>query len=377
MVEECTGCLGCIDICKVGALDVETMEDGFIYPKIDKDKCVECGKCISVCSFKNPIKKLYPQDTYIAISSDVTNTINSTSGGIFWELANAIISNGGYVCGCVLDQELNPVHIISNKIEDIVSMQGSKYIQSDMSTIYPQINKICQEKKDILFTGTPCQCSAIKLHFPNYEHLYLVDIVCHGVPSSALWKKNLNELNITKSNGKMQFRIKGKYDRTRYAISINNKIIDYKKNGYYTLFMKERSFRKSCYQCQFAEDKRVGDITIGDCNTWGDYANFYPDKPISILLVNSFKGEALFNMIKDNIEYENLDFEKEKKCNRQLSVPSDIKKRVHDYELYDITFGEKKLSDYSEGYKLVDYFKYIIKRILPVKLRHNIQGIIK
>ena len=96
----------------------------------------------------------------------------------------------------------------------------------------------------------------------------------------------------------MQFRIKGKYDRTRYAISINNKIIDYKKNGYYTLFMKERSFRKSCYQCQFAEDKRVGDITIGDCNTWGDYANFYPDKPISILLVNSFKGEALFNMIK-------------------------------------------------------------------------------
>lgn len=186
MVEECTGCLGCIDICKVGALDVETMEDGFIYPKIDKDKCVECGKCISVCSFKNPIKKLYPQDTYIAISSDVTNTINSTSGGIFWELANAIISNGGYVCGCVLDQELNPVHIISNKIEDIVSMQGSKYIQSDMSTIYPQINKICQEKKDILFTGTPCQCSAIKLHFPNYEHLYLVDIVCHGVPSSAL-----------------------------------------------------------------------------------------------------------------------------------------------------------------------------------------------
>ena len=66
MVEECTGCLGCIDICKVGALDVETMEDGFIYPKIDKDKCVECGKCISVCSFKNPIKKLYPQDTYIA-----------------------------------------------------------------------------------------------------------------------------------------------------------------------------------------------------------------------------------------------------------------------------------------------------------------------
>lgn len=360
MVEECTGCLGCIDICKVGALDVETMEDGFIYPKIDKDKCVECGKCISVCSFKNPIKKLYPQDTYIAISSDVTNTINSTSGGIFWELANAIISNGGYVCGCVLDQELNPVHIISNKIEDIVSMQGSKYIQSDMSTIYPQINKICQEKKDILFTGTPCQCSAIKLHFPNYEHLYLVDIVCHGVPSSALWKKNLNELNITKSNGKMQFRIKGKYDRTRYAISINNKIIDYKKNGYYTLFMKERSFRKSCYQCQFAEDKRVGDITIGDCNTWGDYANFYPDKPISILLVNR-----------------NLDFEKEKKCNRQLSVPSDIKKRLHDYELYDITFGEKKLSDYSEGYKLVDYFKYIIKRILPVKLRHNIQGIIK
>ena len=97
----------------------------------------------------------------------------------------------------------------------------------------------------------------------------------------------------------------------------------------------------------------------------------------AILLVNSFKGEALFNMIKDNIEYENLDFEKEKKCNRQLSVPSDIKKRLHDYELYDITFGEKKLSDYSEGYKLVDYFKYIIKRILPVKLRHNIQGIIK
>ena len=142
--------------------------------------------------------------------------------------------------------------------------------------------------------------------------------------------------------------------------------------------MKERSFRKSCYQCQFAEDKRVGDITIGDCNTWGDYANFYPDKPISILLVNSFKGEALFNMIKDNIEYENLDFEKEKKNvtgNYQFLLILKKDYMIMNYMI--LLLEKKKLSDYSEGYKLVDYFKYIIKRILPVKLRHNIQGIIK
>lgn len=377
MVEECTGCLSCIDICKVGALDVETAKDGFFYPKMDKNKCVECGKCNSICSFKNSIKKIYPQNSYAAISSNISNTINSTSGGMFWELANAIIKNDGYVCGCVFDRELNPVHIISNKIDDVIRMQGSKYIQSDMSKIYSQISKICKENKVILFTGTPCQCAAIKLRFPQYEHLYLVDIVCHGVPSVSLWKKNLREMNITNVRGNVQFRIKDKYDRTRYAMSINNKVIDYRRNGYYTLFMKERSFRKSCYKCQFAQNKRVGDITIGDCNTWRDYDKFYPDKPISILLVNSLKGNVLFKMIKENIEYVNLDFEKEKNFNKQLSIPSDIKNRLHDQELYDITFGEKNLNDYSAGYKIIDYFKYIIKRILPTKLRQELQGKVK
>ena len=379
MVEECTGCLGCIDICKVGALDVETMEDGFIYPKIDKDKCVECGKCISVCSFKNPIKKLYPQDTYIAISSDVTNTINSTSGGIFWELANAIISNGGYVCGCVLDQELNPVHIISNKIEDIVSMQGSKYIQSDMSTIYPQINKICQEKKDILFTGTPCQCSAIKLHFPNYEHLYLVDIVCHGVPSAKIFKKYIEFLEKKYEKKVVNYEFRNK-DKARWGEFIakvifedgTEKYIKADEDNYYSNFLKGTIYRECCYQCKYANTNRVGDITIGDF--WGiEQVNekFYSRDGVSLVLINSEKGKNFLKNLKESVIVSEQTIEQAVKRNGNLSKPT-LRLEIRD----NIYKGIDEENFINKKLKIKGRLKNKIKRIIPKKVKNIIKKII-
>lgn len=374
MVNKCVGCMSCVSSCKVGAIHKIVSDDGFVYPEVDKSICVHCGLCDSNCIAINPVKAQYPSKTYVAIAKNKKDIEKSSSGGMFWVFAKHFIDNGGYVCGCVFDDNYNAVHIISDKIEDVMRMQGSKYVQSSMCGVFEKISEICKINKKLLFTGTPCQCAAVKQYFKGCSNIFYIDIICHGVPSNKLWQKNLEEMYKINPR-KIEFRIKNKYERTRYAFNIDErKKIDYRKNGYYSLFMNEKNFRKSCYHCQFAIPERVGDLTMGDCNTWMDYFDFYPEYPISSLMLNTESGLRLFDEVKDKLEYKVLDYNKEQIGNKQLSRPADVKNRLSDTDLQSLTFGKANLSEYKIGMKFKDYIKLFLKHIFPTKFRYRLQG---
>ena len=51
--EDCCGCTACCSVCPVKAIKMIENSEGFLYPQIDKEKCVKCHKCINSCAFKN------------------------------------------------------------------------------------------------------------------------------------------------------------------------------------------------------------------------------------------------------------------------------------------------------------------------------------
>ena len=66
-------------------------------------------------------------------------------------------------------------------------------MQSDLNTIFQQVKVDLQNGYTVLFSGTPCQTAGLNAYIGKKlrEHLFLVDIICHGVPSPYIWKDYL------------------------------------------------------------------------------------------------------------------------------------------------------------------------------------------
>ncbi len=380
--KKCVGCFLCLDKCPTRAISKTVSKDGFEYPTINNDKCISCGICLKNCPVNLQDEKKYPMESFLTISKHKEEK-NSSSGGLFYSIAKSFLEEmDGYVVGCVFDNNYEVKHILTNDIKDIYKMQGSKYVESSISYLYTPIKDILSQKKRVLFSGTPCQCSAMKKCFGNNPYFYCIDIVCHGVPSRLLWEKEIHNLQRKYKFSRISFRYKNKYEKTGYSLSLFDKDklikrIPYKKNGYYSLFINSKNFRKSCYSCEFAYEKRISDMTIGDCNTWLDYNDFYPEKSLSIALINTLKGKEIWDLVIPNIEFVHLNYEKEKKMNAQLSRPSHIENRLSDEELFKIINEDISLDKYAIGTTKLDDLKSIIKNLISVKTRENIRRLIK
>ena len=191
----CMGCGACVDTCPVKAIKFEFDEtDWHLHPVVDETKCINCGKCVSVCPAKNE-KTIENFKTFgfAAVAKDDIRK-KSSSGGMFYTLANYILSKKGFVAGVVFDDKLTAKHIISNKIEDIVNMCGSKYVQSNPSGIYLEVEKLLKKDKLVLFSGTPCQIAGLRKFISKvYKNLLCVDIFCHGTPSPKVFDFYLSE----------------------------------------------------------------------------------------------------------------------------------------------------------------------------------------
>lgn len=181
----CTQCHACEAVCPKHCISFEVGKDGFSIPKIDALLCVQCGLCTKSCHQLNPIReKSTPIRANAAWSLDMTVRGKSSSGGVFSELAKRVFSRHGVVVGAVMNNQLRVVHTIAMNEEQLVSMRGSKYVQSDLTGIYPDVKKLLKEGRFVLFTGTPCQVSGLYSYLKkDYENLLTCDLVCHGVPS--------------------------------------------------------------------------------------------------------------------------------------------------------------------------------------------------
>ena len=205
----CTGCAACVDICPQHAIKMLLNQEGFLYPKIDEKRCNLCGLCFTRCPSANPT--YVNEQTPCCIAAMAPQRANSSSGGAFTVLAEETLRQGGYVCGAAWTDNLEVKHIIISKKEDLYKLQKSKYIQSTVSDIYPQIKKLLAQNKKVFFTGTPCQVAGLNAYLNNkYDNLLTADLICHGVPSPKVFKQYLHELPLRSNENIQSFDFRDK-----------------------------------------------------------------------------------------------------------------------------------------------------------------------
>ena len=384
--EKCFGCGLCKNKCPYNAIEFIENSEGFLYPQIIKEKCKNCGICYNVCPAINSIDNHneFKEECYMTISKDKVIYKNSASGGFATCLSEYVITNlQGVVYGCNLDDNGNVKHIRVDNNKDLVKLQDSKYVQSNILDIFKKVKEDASNKK-VLFIGTPCQVEAIEkyLNRKELDNLITCDLVCHGVPSPKLFKNYLNYLS-KKYNRKVtdyRFRNKTTFDkcgfRGKLKIAQKDKYFFAEEDIYYRDLLEEKNYRLSCYNCKYKVNKRVGYFTIGDVNSWENYYDFYPELASSLVIVNNSKAKNLFDELEQKLFVKEISLEKEKKINKALSRQTELpEERKQIYQKY------KNLKQYEDEITIdIDkkmQIKNIMKIVIPFKVRIFVKKILK
>lgn len=275
--EKCTGCGACVQRCPKQCISWTTKEFGFRYPKIDKDTCINCSLCEKVCPIDKALTVPLEQKAYAAVHKDSEVLAKSTSGGAFTALADAIFAHKGVVYGAAMMDGMQVKHIRAEDKSSFEDLRSSKYLQSDTGTTYQCVERDLKQGKAVLYSGTPCQIDGLKYFLgKNYENLYTVDIVCHGVGSQAYFDKYMDFAKERYGKIKaLRFRSKeyAGWSCGGGVVVVDSsdclKKIPYRDfdNYYYAYFLSGDIYRKCCYSCKYANTKRVGDFSLGDY--WG------------------------------------------------------------------------------------------------------------
>ena len=303
---KCTGCGACLNVCPKQCISMTYNSRLELVPQIGTD-CVNCGLCKKKCPVNNSSEnKNKSLKCYAAYSSSYRES--SSSGGIASSLANAILTDGGVVCGCIFDGKVH--HIVSSDKDTVYAMRGSKYVQSQTDRCYAEIKKIIATRK-CLFIGTPCQVAAVKSIVGNSENIYCIDLICHGTPSPRYLQEVIESFGGCEN---ISFR-----NNDNFTMTVDGKSSNISER-YMMSFLNGLTFRESCYSCPFAEKDRVGDITLGDFWEIKNFKN--KQSGVSLVLINSSKGEELLQMATDDIVFEERTFEEAYFGNPQLVHPS-------------------------------------------------------
>lgn len=270
--KDCCGCHVCASICAKHCITMQSDEEGFLYPVVDKDACTDCGLCEKVCPVINQSEPRKPLKVYAAKNKNEEIRRQSSSGGIFTLLAERVIVEGGVVFGARFDENWDVIHSWADTIEGIAAFRGSKYVQSTIGDTYREAKDFLKQGRKVLFSGTPCQIAGLKKYLrKDYDNLLTVDVVCHGVPSPRIWNEYLKSLHLTnigaishkdKSTGwrGYSFSIKDTEGRLIFTEKAS-------KNKYLKAFVSNLTLRPSCFSCSSKSGKSLSDVTLADY--WG------------------------------------------------------------------------------------------------------------
>lgn len=311
--EDCCGCGACYDACSKHAISWLPDEEGFYYPSIEKDKCVDCGLCNKVCpiinsEFLNSKNKSYTPKVIGCYHRDEAIRFSSTSGGAFWGFAEEFVKSGGYVAGAIFTDHFKVKHIVTNDINELNKIKGSKYVQGDCRGMYIRILRLLKEGEKVLATGLPCQMAALRQYLrKDYDNLLVVDLICHSVTSPLAFDKYVEYLENEYGAKMVSYHPKNKeyggWHKFAFKATFENGK-KYVKNGmddYFTeIFVGHDHIlcRYSCYDCRFKHFPQPSDITIGDF--WGiDKIDpeFDSPKGVSKVIINTIKGEKYFSSL--------------------------------------------------------------------------------
>lgn len=394
--EECCGCGLCSAVCPKKCISFEQDDEGFLYPKVREDDCVHCGKCLSACHNKNKVSETNasPREskkgasnstkpsvlsTHIGYNRDEKKRLLSSSGAIFYELAASVLRDNGVVYGAAFTEDFSVEHLRIDDECNLSKLLTSKYVQSKSFDVFSNIKADMEAGRKILFSGTPCQTAAIKefaKRCKNSENLFLVDIVCHGVPSPGIWQSYLKNMTGDGIIKEVCFRDKslaGWHDYRLHVEYVDRRNVTHHKresretNAYMRSFMSGWNIRPCCYRCEFKKSNYAGDITLGDA--WGIehvFPNWTDDKGISLIVVRSDKGIDMLESIRDRIVISDSKFESWKRYNSSI-----VKATCYNLcraEIF-LKYKEEDSASFWRSQSVIpirDRFRYLAKRCLKI-----------
>lgn len=319
----CTACGACIDSCPFNALELSFEEYGELAPKVDYEKCQECGVCHKVCPALHPAELHMPTRTYAAWSKKGCDVRLSSSGGVAAVLSRSVIESGGVVFStAVVDGSARCVE--ASSIDEIDNLRGSRYVYSAPSDCYKKIKAYLRKGVQVLFVSTPCQIAALRSILGSKDwNLICVDLICHGTPSPALLEEHFRDRGVAAWDS---FSFRGERDFKLCAYS--NQEIVYEKpcfeDEYFSAFVTGIIHRNACYECPYACNKRTGDLTIGDF--WGldkESLKVIPPGKVSLVLANTPVGLEVIDGLREDLYLERRSFmEADNESQTNLHAPS-------------------------------------------------------
>lgn len=317
---DCCGCYACGNVCSKKAISFKADKEGFWYPEVDVEKCVECGLCEKVCPVLHQKEEIKPIEVKAAININEKVRINSSSGGVFSILAENTIQQGGVVFGAQFNSNWEVVITPAETLEQVASFRGSKYLQARIGDSYIKCKEFLLTGRQVLFSGTPCQIAGLHNFLRrDFDNLITVDFVCHGVPSPGVWLKYLEEkLGSSKSNIiRINFRAKPEgWKKFHLEIEAGKEFSKlnlsswHRTDPYMKAFLGNMILRPSCYFCPAKCGKSHSDLGMADF--WGVeevFSEMDDDKGTSIVLVNTPKGKTAMEngkMICKEVEYDTI-----------------------------------------------------------------------
>ncbi len=308
--EQCTGCGACKAVCPKGAISFSPDEEGFPSPVVEKDVCVHCGLCEKTCPALHMPEMHTIREAYAVQIKDKAALRESTSGGVFTALSREIFRRGGVVYGCVWDKQYRAIIRKAENEEEMKPMRGSKYVWSWAGDAFPEIRGLLEAGRTVLFTGLPCQAAGLRAYLRKpYQNLIALDFLCSGAPSPMALRSYLKTICPDEEFADLNLKFR---DKEPHGVGVHisyrgqngtgRKSGQHISNSYYYSFYTRLINRYCCYHCQYRTDVRVSDLTMGDY--WGVEAfhqEFDIRAGVSALLVNSEKGGALLEAVKEEL----------------------------------------------------------------------------
>lgn len=334
--EDCCGCSACYNVCTKQAITIKPDEEGFLYPEIDQMHCVDCGRCTEICPVirKGNYKESGTPRFFVARHRSREVLRQSTSGGAFTAISDAILLQKGVIYGADYDENFHVFHQRAETPEQRDRMRISKYVQSDMGDTYSQIKADLQEGRMVLFTGTPCQAAGLRGFMgssPLMDRLYICDLICHSIPSPLIWKEYKRLLERENGGKLVSVQFRSKRDGWSRANSNKGFLFTTDKSPetqeddrFYQLFFKVGVItRPSCSQCRFTDIHRVSDLTIADYFGIEKYSpEWFDPLGVSMILVNSPKGAYLFDQCRQELHAQERPKEEALNEQKRLHEPS-------------------------------------------------------
>ena len=318
----CYGCTACKEICPKNAIEMKKNSLGYLYAEVDENKCINCGLCLKKCEvIKENVSRCddFETNCFIAWMKDEEKIVKSSSGGMFYALAEKAIEEKSYVAGAVYTDDFKGVKtIVTNDIEDVKKMRGSKYFQSDKGNVFSEVKKLLEENKKVFFSGSPCECAAIRTFLgKDYENLTTMSYICHGPSAPEVLKKYIEEIEEENESKVNFFTTRYKKDGKHLPLYLkadfeNGKGIleEYAPSHLARIFMSGCAMRNSCLNCKFKSLPVFSDIYVGDLG--GKYypVDKYNPAGASCVFVSSEKGKKALENIKDRINFVDADVDK-------------------------------------------------------------------